>query len=237
MPGRSPESEPMAETKFPATIARGAMRLLPPPLLGAGAALLLRRMGRAHPALFGDLAALPPAMLRIEPTDLPHRFLLRLGGGPPRLTLARGDRAPAAACITGRLEALVGLLEGRLDSDMLFFSRALAVTGDSAVVVGLRNTLERDTIDVMAEAAALLGPLAGPAQAAARRLDAIAVRARARIHARLAAAHTALHATATPAVPAAPPELAALRTEVARLATRLARLERKPQPTPEDTAA
>ncbi len=229
-PGRSPESEMMAETGFPATLARATMRLLPPPLLGAGAALLLRRMARAHPALFHDLAALPPAVLRIEPTDLPHRFVLRLGGGPPRIALAGDDRGTADACVKGCLDSLVALLEGRLDSDTAFFSRAITITGDTAVVVGLRNTLERDGIAVMAEVAALLGPLARPAQAAARRLDAIAAGARTRLIA-------ALRDTAPPAPASAAPDLAALRGEVTRLAGRLARLERKHSQQPEDKAA
>lgn len=230
LPGRSPESEMMAETRFPATLARGVMLLLPPPLTGAGAALLLRRMARAHPALFRDLAALPPATIRIEPTDLPHRFILHLGGGPPRLTLARDDRGPADACVQGRLEALVALLEGRLDSDMAFFSRTITITGNTAAVVGLRNTLERDGIAVMAEVAALLGPLARPARAVARRLDTIAARARNELIA-------TLRDPAPAAAPAAAPELAALRSEVTRLAGRLARLERKQPHQPEDEAA
>lgn len=224
----------MQRSEFPATIARGAMRLLPPPLLGAGTALLLRRMGRVHPVLFRELAALPPAILRIEPIDLPHRFVLRLGGGvSPRLTLGGDGDPPAGARITGRLEALIALLEGRIDSDTLFFSRAITITGDTAVVVGLRNTLERDVIDLMAEAGGLLGPLAGPAKVAARRLEALAVRTRAR----LLAAHAALHHAAPAAAPLATPEIIALRTEVSRLASRLARLERKQPHKPEDRAA
>lgn len=230
LPGRSPESETMAETGFPATLVRGVMRLLPPPLTAAGAALLLRRMARAHPALFRDLAALPQATIRIEPTDLPHRFTLRLGDGPPRLALAGDDGAPADTCVKGRLEALVALLEGRLDSDMAFFSRAITITGDTAAVVGLRNTLERDGIEVMAEVAGLLGPLARPAQAAARRLDALAAGARARLIA-------ALRDTAPQAPAPAAPDLAALRSDVTRLAARLARLERKHPHPSEDKAA
>ena len=219
----------MADPEFPATIARGAMRLLPPRALAAGAALLLRRMARAHPALFRDLAALPAARLRIEPTDLAHRFLLQLGGGPPRLTLLRGAAA-ADATLRGPLAALVALLEGRSDSDTLFFSGAITVTGDSAVVVGLRNTLERDAILLMRELTAPLGRLAGPARTALGRLDDLAAHARARLGA-------PAPAQPAPAQPSLAPELAALRTEVSRLATRLARLERSTGRGAQDRAA
>jgi predicted lipid carrier protein YhbT len=223
----------MADTAFPATLATGAMRLLPPPLLGAGAALLLRRMGRVHPALFRDLAALPPTTLRIAPADLPHRFLLHIGGGPPRLRIDRDGDTPADSCVKGRLEALVALLEGRLDSDTAFFSRAITVTGDTAAVVGLRNTLERDGLEVMAEATALLGPLAGPARRTARRLETVSLR----IRAALAEAHAALHRM-PPAAPAAEAaELTGLRNEVRRLASRLARLEGKRRHEREEPAA
>ncbi len=222
----------MADPAFSTAILRGGLRLLPQPVVAAGAALLLRRIGRGHPALFRALEALPPARLCIEITGLPHRFLLQLGG-PPRLAVARGGRPDADARIRGSLESLLGLLEGRLDSDTLFFSRAITVEGNSAIVVGLHNQLERDRIDLPAELGALLGPLARPARAGARRLETIA----GRIRTRLTAAHRALHDgephDGEPAPAAA--EIAALRGEIDRLARRLARIERGRAGRPEES--
>lgn len=219
---------------FPARLARGVMWALPPPVLAAGATALLRHMGRRHASLFRALAALPPARIRVEPTDLPHRFLLTLGGGPPRLALARPTDPPAGSCIKGSLEALIDLLEGRLDGDTLFFSRALTITGDTAAVVALRNLLDRDSIDLLSETVSLFGPFAGPVRGVVLRLEHVADTARAR----LVAAHAALHA-AVPAPSPSPamPELAALRTEQRRLAGRLARFERRQRHEPEDEAA
>ncbi|MDA8051589.1 MAG: SCP2 sterol-binding domain-containing protein [Rhodospirillales bacterium] len=233
--------EPGGEQRsFPAGLARAAIWALPPPALQAGASALLRGIGRRHPRLFRDLASLPPARILIAPTDLPHRFLLTLGGGPPRLSLAAATESFTAS-LKGRFAALIDLLEGRLDGDTLFFSRALTLTGDTAAVVGLRNTLDRETIDLLSEAAALFGPFAAPARAAARRLERLVDLA----HRRIVLLHAALHAAdpqgrsaphPTPH-PATAPDLSRLRTDLDRLAGRLAALEGKERRRPHGKAA
>lgn len=161
----------MDHADFPIILVRGMMRFLPPPILDRGAALLMRKMGRNHPELFRNLAKLGHRTIHIEPTDLPHRFLLTFGDGPPRLSLARAANAPADATVKGTLEALLALLEGRIDSDTLFFTREIAITGDTSAVVALRNTLDRDTISLLDEATSLLGPLRRVGRRAALRWD------------------------------------------------------------------
>ena len=216
------------------TLARAAMRALPPPVVARGGALLLRRLGRVHPRLFADLARLAPASVGVAPTDLPHRFRLEIGGGrPPRLALAQATDPPPDAAIEGSLESLIDLLEGRIDGDALFFSRAITVTGDSAAVVGLRNTLDRYPIDVLEAATGLLGPLAVPARRIGQRLERLGEGLRTR----LVATHASLHAAAQAAAPDPAAEIATLRGEVRRLATRLARLERRGAPVTEDHPA
>jgi predicted lipid carrier protein YhbT len=148
----------MDAVAFPITLARGMMRLMPPPMVERGAGMLLRRMGRNHPALFRNLAELAPKSIRVEPTDIPHRFELRFGGGPPQLTLARRGGAPVDAVLKGSLEALLALLEGRIDADTLFFTRAISIVGDTSAVVALHNTLDRESINLLDEATSLLGP-------------------------------------------------------------------------------
>ena len=219
-------------------LARAAMRALPPPVVARGGALLLRRLGRVHPRLFADLARLAPASVGVAPTDLPHRFRLEIGGGrPPRLALAQATDKPTDAAIEGSLDSLIDLLEGRIDGDALFFSRAITVTGDSAAVVGLRNTLDRYPIDVLEAATGLLGPLAGPARRVGQRIGQRLERLGEGVRARLVASHAALHAAAPAATQDQAAEIATLRGEVRRLATRLARLERRGPPVTEDHPA
>ena len=144
----------------PVTPLRLALALTPAPLLAPALRLAMCRIVRAAPALGRDLAALPRALVLIAPTDLRRRFLLRLGDGAPRLAPAyAGARADAA--IRGRLADLLALASGECDSDALFFSRALAITGDTAPVVALHNTLERHGADLFA---LLAGPFAAPAR-------------------------------------------------------------------------
>lgn len=210
----------MDDAVFPIMLARGMMRVVPPPILEGGARLLLRRMRRTHPALFGNLARLDRAAIRFDPTDLPHRFRVTLGGGPPSLRLARDNDPPATAVLKGSLAALLALLEGRIDSDALFFTRELAITGDTSAVVALRNTLDRETIILLDEVTALLGPFRRLGRAGALRWE--------RRIGRMRDCLAALHAPALP-----PPQPARdgnadyqdLRREIETIKARLASLE------------
>ncbi|MDE2008181.1 MAG: SCP2 sterol-binding domain-containing protein [Rhodospirillales bacterium] len=219
---------PILPPHLAAALAPLILPMLPPAAIERGAALLLVRLARAEPRLIAALAALPPTRIAVRATELRATLVLAHGGGrPPTLTRAlRGGPAPDAT-LAGTLGALIDLLEGRIDGDALFFSRALTVTGDSAAVVMLRNTLDRFEIDIAAAALGLLGPFAAPASRLAARLDRIARAGRARIE----AFHRALHADAAE-TQAEPPSLAALRAEQRRLAARLARLERRAEENP-----
>ncbi|MBX5453987.1 MAG: SCP2 sterol-binding domain-containing protein [Acidobacteriia bacterium] len=196
----------MAEAEFPVLLVSNALALLPAPILERGIGLLLAVLARKHPRLFRTLAAHPPCAIGIEPIDLPHRFVLRYGGGFPSLIPTGTLDQPLNARVKGKLESLVGLLEGRLDSDTLFFSREIVITGDTETVLSLRNALERDSVDLFATAMALFGPASGLVQHAALALERRLVKTRRR----LMAWHEALHAA---------------RREEASVAARCARLE------------
>ena len=180
----------MAEFEFPLLLASGVLSLLPAPALTRAAALLLRRLGREHPRLFRALAAEPAMVIGIVPIDLPHRFLLRFGGGAMTLTAVAAFTETPSATVKGRLAALIALLEGRLDSDAAFFSREITVTGNTAAIVILRNALERDAVDLFATTSALFGPLAPVARRVAFSLERRLTAARRRAALR----HEALHA-------------------------------------------
>ena len=208
-----------------------ALSAIPGPVLARLVALLTRTMRRRHPRLVDNFHRLDPAVLHVAPTDLPHRFALIFGGGRMDLRVSRSVTPPPAdATIRGSLRALIDLLEGRIDGDSLFFSRDIQITGSTAVIVAVRNTLDREEIALRDEIASLFGPLERPARLAARRIDAVV----GRTHARIVAVHARLHAADAP-----PRDLAAdcdaLRAEVNALKTRLAKLDARKMRT--DTAA
>lgn len=111
----------------------------------------------------------------VDPVDLPTQFLLGLDG--ERTTLAHvprtKDPAPRAnATVRGTLAALIGLLEGQVDGDALFFARKLAIEGDTAVIVALRNAIEAEPVSAVAVLTAPLWPFEGLArQATLKALD------------------------------------------------------------------
>jgi predicted lipid carrier protein YhbT len=55
----------------------------------------------------------------------------------------------------------MGLIDGSYDGDALFFSRDLVVEGDVEAVLALRNAIDDAGVDLVADTAALFGPL-GP---------------------------------------------------------------------------
>ena len=139
----------------------------PKPALELGAAAVLAAMRRNHPQLFSVLDACQRTRVLVELDDPPRRFLLQYGGGAPSLRVADAPgEVEADAELKGGLEAMMALLEGRVDGDALFFTRELAVSGDTAAIVTLRNILDRETISVVDEAASLFGPLRRMARAA-----------------------------------------------------------------------
>lgn len=144
-----------------------AMRPLPLAPLRTGASLAMAAMLRQHASVFERLADLENPVYLVEPVDLPFRFLLDAALPKPGLTVLGEEEEPAkepAATIRGSLPMLVDLLEGRIDGDALFFSRDLAVEGDMAVVVALRNAVDGAEIALVDDLLQPLGPLAAPAR-------------------------------------------------------------------------
>lgn len=162
--------------------------LLPGPRHLAEAALnrLAGLLAHRHTGMLERLADFAGATCLIVPRDLPAAFLLTLPPAPQPLRLELVDAAAteARATIRADLVTLLQLLEGRIDGDALFFSRDLTVEGDMEVVVALRNAVDDAGIDLIGDAAAACGPLAGPAEQLVRRVSGTA----ARLHRHLSAA-------------------------------------------------
>jgi predicted lipid carrier protein YhbT len=203
----------------PVSLIKGALHVVPAPALRPGLRLVMRAMRRQHPALFRRLARLAPATILFEPDDTPHCFLLTIAEDDLRLTLVDRDQA-ASARIKGSLANLLYLMEGRIDSDTLFFSRAVTIGGDTAVAVGFRNTLDGELISLLADALAAAGPLAAPGRRLAERVDRGVARIRSQVIRLRDAVHRAAHGGRDMAE-----ENKVLAAEVADLRARIAKLE------------
>lgn len=158
------------ELPSPVVLLKGALHVLPPVLLRPALAVLMRGMQRQHAPLFRRLTSLAPASILFDPVDTPHCFLLTIARHGVRMDLAPRHQS-ASARISGELSALLHLLEGRIDSDTLFFSRAVSISGDTAVSVGFRNTLDGEPISLLGDALRMTGPLDAPARRAVLEFD------------------------------------------------------------------
>ncbi len=213
----------------PAMLAGLALRPVPPALLRPAVAFAMALMRRRHADVFARLAPLGTRLVEIDPTDLPFRFLLRLDPERPALDIIGEDdsetEAPAAR-VHGPLAALIALLQGRIDGDALFFSRALVIEGDTEIVLALRNAVDAAEIDLAADLLAPLGPLGGPV----RRLAALGGALAARAARDLDALRAALIAPALRDCARQADEIAELRETVAALRRELARRRRTARP-------
>jgi len=156
----SAEPVPLA----PAAFSLG-LRALPLAPVVFAADRLVQTLAQRHPAIFVRLGAHAGKRFLIDPTDLPFVFLLAPQPERPTIAVARSRTGLAAdARIAGPFAALLGLMHGAYDGDALFFSRDLVVEGDIEAVLALRNALDDAQIDLIAEAAAVLGPFAAAAE-------------------------------------------------------------------------
>ncbi|PWC88261.1 hypothetical protein TSH100_08035 [Azospirillum sp. TSH100] len=158
--------------RFETGLSRAGLGLVP--RLGRRAsdallARLLRLLADRHPRAFEALREMPDASVLIEPVDAPVALLMRVGRDLSLHALPRGVHgadeaaadAVADAVIRGPYARLLDLLEGRIDGDALFFRRELSISGDTALILALRNTLDgEDEMDLVADAASIAGPLA-----------------------------------------------------------------------------
>jgi predicted lipid carrier protein YhbT len=109
------------------------------PLLTAS----LRSLARRRPQAFERLGEHRTARFLIDPTDLPFAFSV-VPDGQASLVRATGKSGttPSDVVIRGPILMLLGILDGTLDGDALFFHRAVSVSGRTEAVVALRNALE-----------------------------------------------------------------------------------------------
>ena len=124
-------------------------------------------VARSRPELFARLGPHTDKLFMIDPIDLPFVLLLRPNPERPSLVAARRRPKPRHdAAIAGTFLDLIGMMEGSLDGDALFFSRDLRVSGDTEAVVTLRNALDDVEGSALDSIISAFGPLSAPLQLA-----------------------------------------------------------------------
>jgi predicted lipid carrier protein YhbT len=121
--------------------------------------LTLSRIGRLHPDLYGRLGEHAEKRFGIAPTDLPFAFVLEPRPEHPEARVVRRLPPGLDVRIRGPLSGLIGMAEGRLDGDALFFSRTLSIEGDMEATLALRNALDDARLDFGVILLGCLGPL------------------------------------------------------------------------------
>ncbi|RUM95177.1 lipid carrier [Pseudaminobacter arsenicus] len=123
------------------------VRVLFPPVAIAPAGLLLthcvRTLARRQPNLFDRLGEWRSARYLVAPSDLAFAFIV-VPDGEKSIVHVVGKNSPGSVdvAITGPLLTLLGLLDGTLDGDALFFHRIISISGRTEAILALRNTIE-----------------------------------------------------------------------------------------------
>ncbi len=121
----------------------------------------------SRPELFARFGPHTDKVFLIDPIDLPFVLLLRPNAARPQLKASRRFLRPRHdAAIAGTFLNLLGMIDGSLDGDALFFSRDLRVSGDTEAVVALRNALDDFEGSALDSIVAAFGPLSALLQIA-----------------------------------------------------------------------
>jgi len=164
----------MRNNRLIATIGK-LMRPLPLFPLQALLARIVSGVAGKRPELFPRLGPHTRTRFLIDVNELPFLLLLTPDPAAPRLCACQRSVAPAAGVrIRGAFMDLFKVLDGRGDSDALFFNREIEVTGDTEAAVCLRNALddlEGSAAEDVAEAAGPFAPLFRAALNRLRRIE------------------------------------------------------------------
>jgi predicted lipid carrier protein YhbT len=110
----------------------------------------LRSVARRQPDAFSRLGAVRQTIIRIAPSDMPVAFEMRPSGTRGWIRIVRQSTGlrDASACISGPLQTLLAVFDGRGDADGAFFQRQIDIAGDTAAVLALHNALEASELTV-----------------------------------------------------------------------------------------
>ncbi len=122
-----------------------AMTPLPLAPVQIACRMALKRILRRHPDIFVRLGEYAGDTFLIELVDLPFNVLIDTSPQKPDVIVLRSlspQGEKAAAKISGSVLSHLKMVSGRLDGDALFFSRELAISGNTGAVLALRNTID-----------------------------------------------------------------------------------------------
>ncbi len=144
------QTHPTAKTRMP---------ILPLFLLQPILGRIVRRISRKCPELFNRIGIHKDKGFLIDPVNMPFALMLYPQPERPRLkAVKRNKNIIFDARIAGSFLTLLDMVDGRLDGDSLFFTRALMVEGDTEAIVCLRNALDDLERSIADEVAAMFGP-------------------------------------------------------------------------------
>jgi len=126
---------------------------------------ITRHIQNNHPTILARLTPLAGTNFLICPTDLPHDMRLIIGDGHVECMIEDAFMQPVDVRISGPFSCLMDMMDGRIDGDALFFSRSLAIEGNTEALLTLRNAMDSDDIDLKKEILDSLGPLSHPIEA------------------------------------------------------------------------
>lgn len=174
MPSRPPISPP---SPLKSLLRRAPGLLLAPVPLAFMQPILNRiamHVARTRPELFERLGPHAGKRYLVNPIDLPFVLILVPERDLPRMTAhRRSERLVHDSAIAGTFFNLLDLLDGSIDGDAIFFSRDLAITGDTEAIVALRNALDDFEGSALDSVISSFGPLSVPAAIALSSLRAI----------------------------------------------------------------
>ncbi len=131
---------------------------LPLPLLQPLLNRIVRTTSQRRPEIFLRLGVHARKNFLIDPINLPFVFLLQPNPDAPRMRVYRSKAGLTYhASISGSFFDLLKLIDGRMDGDAIFFSRALRIEGDTEAIVCLRNALDDVDGSIAEDVAGFLG--------------------------------------------------------------------------------
>lgn len=114
-----------------------------------------------HPNAIERLQPIAGTRFYVTITNLPINVLMVFNNNRIQVDCNLRYLPEADVAITGSYQALVQIFEGSSDADSLFFSRDINIKGNIEALVTLRNALDNEEIDLVAELSPKFGSYSG----------------------------------------------------------------------------